>query len=533
MLPLLTSDQMRVLDRNAIETLGIPGIVLMENAARSVLEAIEERYEDVAELAIAVICGPGNNGGDGFALARQLHLRGAEVDVILLSESEKLKGDALTNFRLLEPLGVNVMSWDENVLLDDYDLLIDAIFGSGSDRAPEGNFRDAIHAMNESTVPVVAIDIPSGVDASTGRVPGEAVLATLTVTLQCAKVGLVLPPGRDYAGDLLVAPISIPELDDVLDKAGFFLPEHEDVAEEFPPRARDAHKGDFGKLLIIGGSVGMSGAVRMAALAALRSGIGLVKVACPEPIRAEVAADIPEIMTIALPSTAEGNIAADAVRTLKPFLDWADAIALGPGMGTHTDTGKFVEALLSSTDLPLVIDADGLNLIAAHNLISKLSPATILTPHPGEFERLTPPYPPAKAGGKTEVDFFSRAESARVFAREHHVTLHLKGAPSITFDPQGRAVVNPTGNPGLATGGAGDVLTGIIATLRAQAFDAFDAAWIGAYLHGLSADLAVAQFGEISLTAGDVIRHLPAAFLTLHERDEHSEEAQDQEAGRA
>jgi ADP-dependent NAD(P)H-hydrate dehydratase / NAD(P)H-hydrate epimerase len=536
MIPLLTSDQMRALDRNAIETLGIPGVVLMENAARSVLEAMEERYRDVDGLAIAVLCGPGNNGGDGFALARHLHLRGAEVDVVLLTDVAKIKGDALINFKLLEPLGVNVIPWNEQLALDDYDLLIDAIFGTGTDRAPDGNFRAAIQAMNDAMVPVIAVDIPSGVDASTGRVPGEAVLATLTVTLQCAKAGLVLPPGRDFVGDLLVAPISIPEEEDVIADAPFFLPEHEDIADEFPPRPRGAHKGDFGKLLVIGGSRGMSGAVRMVAMAALRSGIGLVKVACPEVIRPEVAAPIPELMTIGLPSTSEGTIAADALKILKPYLAWADAIAIGPGLGTHPETGQFLSALLAATDLPLVIDADGLNLIASHHLIDQLRPGTILTPHPGEFDRLvnsTASDAPAKGNGAdssskfqaSSFDFFSRAEAARSFARDHHVILHLKGAPSISFDTRGQAIVNPTGNPGLATGGAGDVLTGIVGTLRAQAFDAFDAAWIGSYLHGLAADFAVEQLGEISLIAGDVIRYLPAAFRALEEPDEEASES--------
>jgi NAD(P)H-hydrate epimerase len=525
MIPLLSSDQMRALDRHAIETLGIPGMVLMENAARAVLDAIEDRYENVEELAIAVLCGPGNNGGDGFALARQLHLRGADVDVILLTEPAQFKGDALTNYRLVEALGIAAVPWDDELMLDEYDLLVDAIFGTGSYRAPEGIVADAIQAMNEAQVPVIAIDVPSGVDASTGRVRGEAVLAAATVTFQCAKVGLLLPPGRDYVGDLIVAPISIPELEAVTDHAAFVLPEHEDVADEFPPRPSDAHKGDFGKLLVIAGSRGMSGAARMVATAALRSGAGLVKVACPEIIRSEVAGQVPEVMTIGLPATTEGTIAANALETLKPFLEWADVVALGPGLGTHADTGKFLASLFKATTLPLVIDADALNLIAAHNLIEHIPHGTILTPHPGEFERL---YSADSAGSQnpTGDDFFSRAAAARDYARAHQLTVHLKGAPSLTFDSDGPAFVNPTGNPGLATAGSGDVLTGVIASLRAQGFDAPDAAWIGAYLHGLAADIAVEQISEVSLVAGDVIRYLPAAFRSLQEIEddhEHSE----------
>ncbi len=512
---------MRALDRNAIETIGIPGIVLMENAALAVLGTIEDHYDDIADLTVAVLCGPGNNGGDGFALARHLHLGGADVDVILLADPATLKGDALTNFRLLEALGVTVVEWDDELMLDEYDLLVDAIFGTGSFRAPEGVFADAIQAMNDAQVPVIAIDIPSGVDASTGCVPGEAVQATETVTLQCAKVGLLLPPGREYVGDLIIAPISIPETDDVVEQAAFLLPEQADVAEEFPPRPGDAHKGDFGNLLVIAGSRGMSGAARMVATAALRSGVGLVKVACPEIIRPEVAAQIPEVMTIGLPFTENGTIAASAIEILRPLLAWADAVAIGPGLGTDDETGRFLAALFSAADLSLIIDADALNLIAAHRLIKQLPPGAVLTPHPGEFQRLLV----SVNGGQKELDPFARAEAAREFARSYHVTLHLKGAPSITFNPEGLGIVNPTGNPGLATAGSGDVLTGIIASLRAQGFDGADAAWMGAYLHGLAADLAAEQMGEVSLVAGDVIRYLPAAFRALQaekESDDHS-----------
>ena len=527
MIPLLSSDQMRTLDRNAIETLGIPGLVLMENAARSVLEAIEDRYDDVHGLAVAVLCGPGNNGGDGFALARHLHLRDAEVDVVMLSDPAKLKGDALANFRLLEPIGVHVVNMSDNIVLDDYDLLIDAIFGTGNDRAPDGEFAEAIQAMNEATVPVIAIDVPSGVDATTGRVPGEAVLATATVTFQCAKAGLLLPPGRDFVGDLIVAPISIPELNEIMEHAPFYLPELDDVAEEFPPRPSDAHKGDFGKLLVIAGSRGMSGAARLVAMAALRSGVGLVKVACPEPIRSEVAAQIPELMTIGLPAAPDGAIAAGALDVLLPYLEWADAIAVGPGLGTGEETGRFLQSLFQASSLPFVIDADALNLIAASQALSEVPHDAVLTPHPGEFERLLSVS--SLKSQLSNLDYYTRGQTAREFARLHQFTVHLKGAPSLTFDRHGHAILNPTGNPGLATAGSGDVLTGIIASFRAQGFDAFDAAWLGAFLHGFAADLAEAEIGETSLIAGDVIRSLPAAFRALHEHEdeEHAHEHPD------
>jgi NAD(P)H-hydrate epimerase len=502
---------MRMLDSNAIDKIGIPGIVLMENASRAVLDAIEDRFDDVEYIAVAVICGPGNNGGDGFAVARQLFLRGADVDVFLLCDEKSLKDDALTNYLLLEPLGIPTIQWaaeSEGISLDDYDLVVDAIFGTGGTHAPEGTYQQAIETINDSPAMVLSIDVPSGVNASTGETPGSAVQADATVCLQCAKAGLMLPPGRDYTGDLIVSPISIPEVESITLAAPFALPEDVDILNSLPPRPRDAHKGDFGKLLVIAGSRGMSGAARLVAMAALRSGVGLVKVACPESIRAEVAAFRPEIMTIGLPETAAGTISAAAIEILKPHLPWSDAIAVGPGLGTDESTAQFLRELLKEAKGPVVVDADALNIMAAHDLLDGLPEETILTPHPGEFDRLVK---------TTHTTFTSRLAAARDFATSHQTCLVLKGAPSVCFDSDGLGMVNPTGNPGLATGGSGDVLTGIIAALCAQGLDVYTAAWAGCFLHGRAADLAVEEAGTVSLVAGDVITCLPAAISSLEE----------------
>jgi len=515
MIPLLTSSQMRALDKHAIDEIGIPGMVLMENAARSVVEEIEQRFEDVEFLTVAIVCGPGNNGGDGFAVARHLHLRGADVDVFLVCDPKELKGDALTNYKLLEPVGLDPIPWTENegISLDGYDLVIDALFGTGTVRKPQGNSLRAIEAINDSPALVIAVDVPSGVDATTGEVPGAAVFADATVTFQCAKSGLVLPPGRDYVGDLVVAPISIPEKEDVMAAVAFGMPEDDDVFGLLPARPRDAHKGDFGKLLVIAGSRGMSGAARLVGMAALRTGAGLVKVAVPESIRAEVASYSSEIMTIGLPETQTGTVAASAMNTLKPYVEWADVIAVGPGFGQHEETARFLEAFLS-VGKPLVIDADALNLIAAHKLLAKLPADTVITPHPGEFDRLA---------GNSHANFQERARAARDFAKEHHLSLLLKGAPTICFDATGFGMINPTGNPGLATAGTGDVLTGIVAALRAQGLSAHASAWVGAYLHGRAADLAVEDVGQASLVAGDVIEYLPDAFASLEEDEDEGD----------
>jgi ADP-dependent NAD(P)H-hydrate dehydratase / NAD(P)H-hydrate epimerase len=534
MLPLLTSEQMRALDANAIQTIGIPGVVLMENAALAVLREIENRYDDVEDVVIAVLCGPGNNGGDGFAVARQLFLRGADVDVYLLSDPAKLTGDALINYKLLEPLGIEpefLQELPEDFHLYDYDLIVDALFGTGTVRAPEGVYELVIQAANDSLADIIAIDVPSGVDASTGNVPGIAIEADATVTFQFAKAGLLLPPGREYVGDLIVAPISIPDHDEILDAAPFALPEDDDMADLFPPRPRDAHKGDYGSLLVIAGSRGMSGAARMVAYAALRSGVGLVKVACPENIRMEVAMQTPEIMTIGLPETSKGTISAKAIDDLKEQLHWADAVAVGPGLGKDKDTAAFLEKLFKVITIPCVIDADALNLMAEYKLLAALPKDAILTPHPGEFDRLL-----AASGVDPEADsssqpstliphpFTIRAIAARDFAKEHKTVVMLKGSPTICFDGYGFGVVNPTGNPGLATAGAGDVLTGIVASLCAQGMESETAAYAAAYIHGRAADIAVLEIGESSLMAGDVIDYLPDAFASWEYDDDDAGE---------
>ena len=517
MIPLLTSSQMRALDKHAINEIGIPGIVLMENAARGVVEEIEARHDDVEFLTVAVLCGPGNNGGDGFAVARQLHLRGADVDVFLLCDPKEIKGDALANYKLLEPIGIDPILWSEaEGVLDDYDLIVDALFGTGAVRKPDGAYLQAVEAINDSSAFVIAIDVPSGVDATTGEVPGAAVFADVTVTFQCAKSGLVLPPARDYAGDLIVAPISIPEQEEILAASPFGLPEDGDVFDRLPARPREAHKGDFGKLLVIAGSRGMSGAARLCVMAALRTGVGLVKVAVPESIRAEVAAYSPEIMTIGLPETEAGTISNDALEIFKEYLPWANVVALGPGLGPNEETAKFLkEVLRMCRATPTVIDADALNLIAEYKLHKSIPKDAVLTPHPGELGRLI-------ANGYE--DFQERARAAREFAEKHHLTVLLKGSPTICFDQSGFGMINPTGNPGLATAGTGDVLTGIVASLRTQGLSSHASAWVGAFLHGRAADLAVEDAGEASLVAGDVIEYLPDAFLSLEEEDANDDE---------
>ncbi|MBK6910300.1 MAG: NAD(P)H-hydrate dehydratase [bacterium] len=508
---LFTPDQMRAFDGRAISEFGIPGPVLMENAALQALAVIEQEYGDVELLSVAVLCGPGNNGGDGFALARQLFLRGCDVDIWLFSDPQALAGDAKTNYEIARKLAISILTpaGDEDLDFGEYDLIVDALLGTGLTRAPEGLMASVIELLNETDLAVIALDIPSGVDGGTGATLGHGLDATHTVTFQCGKPGLYLYPGRKHAGQVHVVPISLPlSVDDLL-KADYYVPEHEDVASLFPNRPLDAHKGSFGRLLVVAGSRGLSGAARLCGAAALRSGVGLVTMAIPESTRSDVARQ-PELMTIPLPETAGGCLSAAGWSALEPYLAWADAIAVGPGLGKASETVELLEKLLATTK-PLVIDADGLNLIAAHKLQAQLPRGTVLTPHPGELERLVGRGLPTDA---------QRIAAARELAQSRQVTVLVKGATSATVTPDGKVYLNVTGNPGLASGGSGDVLTGIIGALLAQGAPAGAAAWGGAYLHGLAADVAADVLGEVAMLPSDVITYLPSAIAELNPKAE-------------
>ncbi|MCC6477180.1 NAD(P)H-hydrate dehydratase [bacterium] len=515
MLPLLSSEDMRRVDAEAITKLGIPGMVLMENAALAVVERILPESGELEDLLVAVVCGPGNTGGAGFAIARQLYLRGCDVDVFLLGEPAKLKGDALTNYRICVALEMPIeeIRVAEELDFSEHDLVIDAIFGTGPSREISGLTAEVIEALNQTPATVISVDVPSGVDASTGEVDSVAVWADYTVTFQYGKPGLYLPPGRDYAGEVEIAPISLPAEMEKLQLSPWRLPDDEDVWSVIPSRPRGSHKGYFGKLLIVAGSRGMSGAARLCAQAALRTGAGLVTLAVPETIRPE-AAQSPELMTVGLPETSSGCFKAESYEALKSYVEWADVIAVGPGMGQDKATAAFLKLLLAAGK-PIVIDADALNLISAHKLHDLIPRESILTPHPGEFSRLT---------GQTSVSSYERIETASRFAESRALTIVLKDAPSVCVTPDGEFFINPTGNAGLAKGGSGDVLTGVIAALRAQHVGMVEAAWAGVYLHGRAADLAVERIEPAALTARDVISHLSAAIASLRERPhDHSE----------
>lgn len=513
----LNSAQMREADRRTIVEIGIPSLVLMENAGRQVVAAMEATYEDLLERRIGVLCGRGNNGGDGFVVARTLLQRGADVAVFLLGRVADVKGDARTNLEILGRLGLTVVeiadsqAWELHAPeVTACGLVVDALVGTGL-TAPLGGLMETVCAdVNASGVPVAAIDLPSGLSADSPEPIGAFIEAGLTVTLAAPKLPLVLPPAEVHAGDVVIADIGIPA--DVIDRVGgsrIELLTRAAMRDLITPRAADSHKGDYGHVLLLGGSRGKTGAVHLAAVGALRSGAGLVTVVTPASCQAVVAAMAPEYMTEALAEGGEGIEPGSVDRVL----DIArDVIAVGPGLGRAAGTRAFVKALVDRAPMPVVVDADALNAFAddPDRLVGREGRHVIITPHPGEMARLV--------GMSTAEVQASRLEIARNFAAAHRVYVILKGHRTLVATPDEKIFINPTGNPGMATGGTGDVLTGMVGAWLAQLLDAEAACKLAVYLHGLAGDLAEADEGDVAMTAGDLAGHIGDAVLELTAR---------------
>jgi len=508
---------MREADRRTIEEIGIPSIVLMENAGRQVVAAMEAMHTDLLERQVAVLCGRGNNGGDGFVVARTLVQRGVDVSVFLMGRVADVRGDARTNLEILGRIGVTVVevadaqAWELHFSeVSDCTLIVDAMFGTGLNAPLAGFIESVVTDVNASGIPVVSIDVPSGLSADTPDVPGPSIEAGLTVTLAAPKLPLVLPPAELRAGDIVIADIGIPaEVLDEVDGPRLDLLTRASMRELLPPRMPDTHKGDYGHVLIVAGSRGKTGAAHLAAVGALRSGAGLVTVATPARCLEVVAMMGPEYMTEAIDETADG-LDADAVERI---LEMArDVIAIGPGLGQQAGTRRFVTSLVDRATMPLVIDADGLNAFTGDpdRLSGRDGRVVIITPHPGEMARLV--------SMTTEEVQASRIEIARNFASAHHVYVVLKGHRTLIATPDEKVFINPTGNPGMATGGTGDVLTGMIAAWLAQLLDAEAACKLAVYLHGMAGDLAAADEGEAALTSADLAAHLGDAVMELSAR---------------
>lgn len=494
---ILTPEQVREVDRLSTEKYGIPNLILMENAGMRVTEVLEGQFENLAELTIAILCGKGNNGGDGFVVARQLIQKGCFPFVFLFAAEEDVKGDAKINLNILKALGypptivVSDHDWSEEKLeLLDADIIVDALLGTGVRKPVEGLYRTVIESLAEDfpRADIVSVDVPS---------PG--VQADITVTFSALKPSLVLYPECEDAGDVILADIGNPP--DLLESENHKLNLIE--PHELPERVMDSNKGTFGRVLIIGGSRGKSGAAAMAGQAALRTGAGLVTVATAESVLPTIAVTMPELMTEALSETSEGTIANQSVSSL---MRDKTVVAIGPGMTTYPETSAFIRRVGSECRVQMVIDADGLNALIGFE--GDLGGA-VLTPHPGEMARLI----------EKHVDYVTanRIDVASDFARRRNAYVVLKGHRTVVAAPDGTAYINPTGNPGMATGGTGDILTGMIAGILAQEhLGAFiERLCLAVYLHGAAGDLAAEELGEESVVATDLLRFLPNAWREL------------------
>lgn len=511
----LTCQQMRDADRRATDDIGIASLVLMENAGRQVVTSMESAFEDLADAHVAVICGKGNNGGDGFVVARTLSERDIDVSVFLIGTAADVRGDARVNLSILRALDIDVVeiadasAWElhgTDVLAAD--VIVDAMLGTGLSAPVTGLLETIIADINAAPRPVVAIDLPTGLDADATEVPGPAIEATMTVTLGAPKVALVLPPAERLAGSLVIADIGIPRMVmESLDGPWLELITKENMRGLAVPRVAETQKGDYGRILLVAGARGKTGAAHLAAAGALRSGAGLVTVATPLSCQPVLATLGVEYMTEGLEETGDGQVAWEALERILEIR--ADVIALGPGLGRAPSTMALVQAVVERAGVPLVLDADALFAFVGESdrLTGRDDHAIIITPHPGEMARLT--------GLTIEAVQANRVEVARTFATTHHVHVILKGHRTVVATPEGKAYINLTGNPGMATGGTGDVLTGVVAAWFAQLLDAEDASQLAVYLHGLAGDLAAADEGEVAMVASDVVDRLGDAVLEL------------------
>jgi NAD(P)H-hydrate epimerase len=516
-IPVLTAAEMRRADRRTIDEVGLPGPVLMENAGAAVARLVDERFPRARR--VVVLCGRGNNGGDGFVVARRLSAR---AEALLLGARDGVEGDARTHLLACERSGGRVAvvgdtaAWAKALpRVEEADVIVDAVLGTGLRSAPSGLAAEAIAVMDrrfEAGVPVVAVDLPSGLPSDGGAVDWPAVRATATVTFGAPKRGHVLPPACHHVGDLVVADIGIAAESVAAANPSLFLLEDVDAAGAFPLRRRGAHKGDFGHVLVVAGSIGKAGAAVLAAGGALRAGAGLVTVATPEPCLAVVAAARAEAMTEPLPATAGGGLDEAGLARLLDLAGERDAVVLGPGLGQDPGTRGLVRAFVRECPVPLVIDADGLNALAAAggeasalDVLHREAP-TVLTPHPGEMARLV--------GGRASDVQRERPERAIALARETGAVVVLKGERTLVAEPSGRAAVAAAGNPGMATGGTGDVLAGVVGSLLAR-HGALLSATAAVVVHGRAGDFAARERGEEGMTAGDVVEALPAAIESV------------------
>lgn len=509
--PVVTAKEMADMDKFAIEKIGIPGMVLMENAGREVVAVIKEKLGTVEHKTIVIFCGKGNNGGDGYVIARYLLDMGANVQTYLVGKTEEVKGDAKSNLKILQDLGHIVLpiSRLEHVdLSKGAHLVVDALLGTGVRGALKGLLAQIVEKINEMDAPVIAVDLPTGMEADTGAINGACVRANSTVTMAYLKSGLLLSPAREHAGDVVVANIGMPASVAEEKNVKCFELTGDYISEVLPRRMPDTFKSRCGQVFLLAGSAGLTGAAALSSEAVLRVGAGMALLGIPRSLNAALEEKVTEVMTLPLPETEQQSLSFDSKDLVSEKLEWANVLAVGPGLSTHTDSTKLVKSILEILSKPVVLDADAINCLKDDKEILKTTKADlVLTPHPGELSRLV--------GISTKDILADPIVTVRDQAQKLKVVLVLKGAPTIIGAPDGYVFINSTGNAGMATAGMGDVLTGAIAGLIAQGMTPLDGALAGVYLHGLAGDISKSELGEAGLLAGDVLKNLPFALKTF------------------
>ncbi|MBI2883973.1 MAG: NAD(P)H-hydrate dehydratase [Candidatus Methylomirabilis oxyfera] len=515
----VTAGQMRELDRRATEEYGIPSLLLMENAGLQAVLELERVFPLLTQRHVAIVCGKGNNGGDGFVVARHLFNREIAVKVLLLARRADVKGDARTNLEIIQKCGIPIYEVTTSQALEarrgaieEADVVVDAILGTGTTGPAKGLFVEAIELLNQSGRPIVALDIPSGLNSDEGSIPGPSINADLTVTFGLPKRCVILYPAASYAGRVVTVDIGLPRpllTDPILNVS---LVETRDVVGALPRRDPNAHKGTYGHALIVAGSPGKTGAAAMCAFSTLRIGAGLVTLALPESLNDAMEAKLTEVMTEPLPETGERTVAFAALDRVLELAKGKRVVAIGPGLSIHPETAELVRAFLNTAKAQIVVDADGINALGPNlEMLRNLALPPILTPHPGELARLL--------GIDRDEIVRNRIPIAQKVATSFGVYLILKGARTLIASPDGRVAINITGNAGMATGGTGDVLTGLIAGLLAQGVDADVAAKAAVYLHGVAGDLAAEAVGQEAMVASDLMAQIPEAIRQLKSHD--------------
>ncbi|MCY4383206.1 MAG: NAD(P)H-hydrate dehydratase [Nitrospinae bacterium] len=508
-IPVVTAQEMSNIDNRAIQEYGIPSTCLMEAAGLKSAQKIWEKYGRAA-LRVLIVCGKGNNGGDGFVVARHLLNAGADVDIATLFPLREVTGDPGVFLKSLDRMRIPILevAEDNTSLLEEMgknaDLVVDAILGTGFRPPARGLAEEAVRILSAIDIPIVAIDMPSGLDSTTGRAELPYINAKTTLALGALKRGHLLMPAAEHVGEVISLDIGIPHECLKEEDISLHVTEPSDVAENLPERRPDAHKGDAGHLLLVAGAPGMSGAALMTAMSALRTGAGRVTLAVPESISPLVESKYPEIMTLSLPATESGSIDASAFDFLVERSEDMNALVIGPGLQTNPRTIELVHLLIQHIDAPVVLDADGLNALAQDlTILDGRLAQLILTPHPGEMARLL--------GLSTQEVQEDRITHANSFASHHHLDIALKGWGTIVATSDGEIWYNPTGNSNMATAGSGDVLAGVIGALLAQGLSRKWSLICGVYLHGMSGELASSEVGGLGITATDILQALPKA----------------------